>query len=156
MRWDEFLRRKSEYKDTWEKLKSEYSGDIKKFLDSSYTVIAYNFGQIAFDADAFSIARDNPDFFVQGEHSLALIRLAKEYKALENEPTSNKRNKFLKQVAGFDLKRLSVLKNRSEVRFSTLKMPFIQEIKESKYCDQKATDMSMISIRVVLKGGDDL
>ncbi|MBU4312669.1 MAG: hypothetical protein KJ706_08130 [Candidatus Omnitrophica bacterium] len=84
MKWDEFQRRKRIYKDVWSRLKKDFNGDIRKFLDKSYLVITYGFKQMSFETDDISsIAIDYPDFFIYDRHSEALIKLVDEYKVLK-------------------------------------------------------------------------
>ena len=152
--WEEFQKEKRSYNKVWDKLKDEFSGDIRKFLDKSYLVVAYNYGQVSFDLrEPYSIALESPGIFIQNSRSEHLTALIKELNAF-NEYNSLKRRKLRKELEKFNPSGLSVKGFHAEVRFPSLKFAYIQKIKQSKYCDQEATDMSTVSIRVVLKRGD--
>lgn len=151
MRWAKFLRRLQAYKAVWQSLKAEFTGDIRNYLESSYLVIAYCFcGQMPFDLkEAYSIAVEHPDFFVNDKYSRHLLELAAEYKSVKEYEYERKR-KILREMEKIDTASLSVVEFCVEIRFVTLKFDYIQEIKQSVYCDTKATDMSSVSIRPVL------
>lgn len=158
MNWNEFLQRKAEYKKTWENLKLEYSGDvdITKFLNKSSLIVFYNFKQIEMYEDAVGIAKNAPDFFIRNQYNSEFIKIVEAYKVAEKDPEKGKKDVFSKQILEFDVQGLKVAPNRPEIRFPTVDMSIIQQLKKSKYCDQEATNMSRASIRVILIGGDRL
>ena len=149
--WEKFQKEKLAYNKIWDKLKGEFSGDIRKFLDKSYLVVAYDGGQVPFELSApYNIAVESPSFFIPDSHSEQLAALIKELNAC-NEYKSLKKTKMRKKLEKFNAARLLVKDFHVEVRFPSLKFAYIQEIKRSKYCDHKAIDMSTVSIRVILK-----
>ena len=152
MYWEEYLRQKDFYQAVWKKMKSGYSGDMRRFLDRAYIVVSYRIGQITLDEDALSIARDCADFFVEDRYSSAYLKLVQELKRVERLADGKDKVDVLEKLLGFDISRLSVVEYRFEIRFTAVDIDFIQQLKQSKYCDKKLTDMSRVSIRVVLKG----
>ena len=157
MKWRQFLDRRQKYKRAWNSLKEECEGAIMEFLNSSHLVIAYGpnmAGQFDFRRrDAGSIAMNNPDFFMQDTSGRKLIELVQQYKALKDSKADLK-STIMKQLEEFDVEFLSVVDNQAEVRFPTLNIGFIQEVKKSKYCDKKTTSMGKSSIRVILKADE--
>jgi len=152
--WEEFKKEKRSYDKIWDKLKAEFSGDIRKFLDKSYLVAAYSYGQVSFElSEPSSIALESPSFFIPNSRFEQLTALIKEFNAF-NEYNSNKKSKIRKELEKFNPNGLTVKDFRAEVRFPALKFAYIQEIKQSKYCDQEVMDMSMVSIRPILKKCD--
>ena len=152
MKWNDFLIEKEKYKQIWTKLKNEYSGEMRKFLDKSYMVIFYHPGQIFLDAEPLSIAKENSGFFASDKRSQSFLKMVEEYKREERAINSDIKDALLKKIAAYDISQLSVIEHRFEIRFPTVDIDLIQQLKQSKYCDQKLTDMSKVSIRVVLKG----
>jgi hypothetical protein len=154
MRWRDFLNKRQAYKKAWEELKESYTGDIRQFLNSSHLVVAYGANMAGqFDIkhrDPAGIAMENPDFFVKDSHGSKLIELVQQYKAVKDQNTDLK-SKIMKQLQGVDTEFLTVVENQAEVRFPTLNIDFIQEVKKSNHCDKKATSMSKGSIRIILK-----
>jgi len=156
MKWNDFLKRKDEYKTTWDKLKDEYKEPIRKFLDKSYLDIFFNGKQIEFGADAYSIALENPSFFIKDKYFDEYLELVRAYKAVEKFFKSEDKEDAMADLKEFDVSNLSVVPNRPEIVFPTVDIDFIQEVKKSKYCDQDATNMSKASIRIILIGGDKM
>jgi len=149
--WEAFQKEKRSYGKVWDKLKDEFGGDIRKFLDKSYLVVAYDYGQVSFELrEPYSIALESPSFFIPNSRSEQLTALIKEFTVL-NEYNSLKRSKMRKELEKFNTSGLSVKNFRAEVRFPFLKFAYIQEIKQSKYCNQEAMDMSTVSINVILQ-----
>ena len=154
MRWKEFLNKRQMYEEVWAALKSEYDGDIRNYLNRSRLVIAYGPGMAGqFDAknkDVGSIAIDHSDFFIRNASGDRLVELAKQYKAIRDQDNDLK-PEIIKQLELFNTEFLDVVENQPEIRFPELNIEFIQEVKNSKYCDKKMTSMSKSSIRVVLR-----
>ena len=149
--WDEFQKRKEAYNEVWLKLKEEFNGDLRDFLDKSYLVAAYDYGQVTFGYNSVSgIAMENQDFFIQNSRIEQLKKLIKEFNALK-KLNPQQRTKIRKKLENFNTKGLLVKDFHAEIRFSVLKFAYIQEIKKSKYCDQTLMDMSTVSTRVILK-----
>ena len=166
MKWKDYLNKRAIYRKTWEAMKEEFNGDARAFLNGSRLVITYGpdmAGQIDYGStDIYSIAIDDPDFLIKDVAGSKLISLAKQYKSAKDsiptlrskavrELTKQLISRLTWRLEGFDRQCLNVVENQVEVRFPTLKMDFIQQIKKSKYCDKELTDMSRGSIRVVLK-----
>lgn len=160
MRWRDFLDRRQAYKRAWDGLKNEYTGDIRKFLNSSHMVITYGPSlEDQFDSklkDAGSIAIDNPHFFIQDASGSKLIELARQYKELRDskgdyKSKMKKQLEIMKELNELGAEFLNVVENHAEIRFPTLNIEFIQEVKKSRHCDKKMTNMGKDSIRVILK-----
>jgi len=149
--WEEFKKEKRSYSKVWDNLKAEFSGEIRKFLDKSYLVVAYNYGQVPFElSEPSSIALESPAFFISNSRFEQLAALIKEFNAF-NEYNSNKKSKIRKELEKFNPSELKVKDFRAEVRFPALKFAYIQEIKQSRYCDREVMDMSTVSINVILQ-----
>ena len=166
MKWQDYLDRRVLYRKAWDAMKKEFNGDMREFLNSVCLVIAYGTNMVSqMDykiADIYSIAVDNPDFFVKDDVGNRLTRLARQHKVAKDsiltlrsedmrKLTAQSISRLTRRLETFDTQCLNVVENQVEVRFPTLKMDFIQQIKKSKYCDKELTDMSRGSIRVVLK-----
>ena len=166
MKWQEYLDRRVLYRKAWDVMKEEFDGDIREFLNSSYLVITYGpdmAGQMDHKiTDIYSIAIDNPDFFIKDDVGKSITHLARQHKiakdsilTLRSEDmrklTAQSISRLTRLLETFDTQCLNVVENQSEVRFPTLKMDFIQQMKKSKYCDKELTNMSRGSIRVILK-----
>ena len=166
MKWKDYLDRRVIYKKAWDAMKEEFNGDIREFLNSSYLVITYGpdmAGQMDYKiANIYSIAIDNPDFFIKDDVGKSITRLARQHKiakdsilTLRSEDmkklTVQSISRLTRLLETFDTQCLNVVENQAEVRFPMLKMDFIQQVKESKYCDKALTIMSRDSIRVVVK-----
>ena len=152
MKWDDFTKEKEMYVHLWEEMKKGYGGEMREFLNKSYLVVAYHPGQIALDTGAFGIAQNNSEFRVPDKWGKDYVELATEYRKAERGPDNTFKDKLTKRITAFDVSKLSIIEHRYEIRFPTVDIDLIQQLKRSGYCDQKLTDMSKVSIRVVLKG----
>ena len=150
MKWSDFKDEKKVYLQLWDKLKKGHSGDIRKFLDKSYMVVFYHPKQISLGADALSLAKDNSEFFVPDKYGKEYVDLVSALKKVEKDSDSAKKDRIFKRISAFEVAQLSVVDHRFEIRFPSVDIDIIQKIKQSKYCDQELTDMSMVSIRVIL------
>ena len=166
MKWQEYLDRRVLYRKAWDAMKKEFNGDMREFLNSVCLVIAYGTNMVSqMDykiANIYSIAIDNPDFFIKDDVGKSITRLARQHKiakdsilTLRSEDmkklTAQSISRLTRVLETFDTQCLNVVENQPEVRFPTLKMNFIQQVKESKYCDKALIIMSKDSIRVVVK-----
>ena len=154
MKWNDFVKEKERYLRLWSELKKEYDGKMKKFLDKSYMVVAYYPGQVELDESPLSIAQNNKKFLVEDKRGEEFIKLAGEYKKADWKGDAGQKDKLAKRIAVFDISQLSVIEHRFELRFPTVAIDLIQELKASKYCNKELTDMSKASIRVVLCKAD--
>ncbi len=155
MNWEEFQVEKELYRKSWESLKASYEGDLRKFLNKSFLVVAFG-AQFELNNDLIAVARECPNFFVKQGEALELLELAQELKSFEKSKSDNKKQlqNILDDVAVIKKKFVfSVEGWRVEPRFPTIDMDFIQTIKQSVYCDQTRTHMRAYSIGVVLKKG---
>ena len=154
--WEEFQKEKRSYNKVWDKLKDEFSGDIRKFLDKSYLVVVYDHGQVSFElSEPYSIALESLEFFILNSRLGQLTALIKELNAL-SEYNPRKKTQIRKELEKFNTSGLSVKDFHAEVRFPSLKFAYIQEIKRSRYCDQAVMDMTLVSINVTLKKEKDI
>lgn len=151
MKWNDFVKEKEQYAQLWAELKREYDGDMRKFLNRSYLVVAYHPGQVELDESPLSIAQNNKGFFIQDKDGKEFIGLAGEYKRADWIGDAGQKEKLTKKIAAFDVSKISVIEHRFEVRFPTVAIEHIQLLKQSRHCDQELTDMSRVSIRVILK-----
>ena len=131
--WEEFQKEKRSYEKVWDKLKEGFNGDIRKFLDKSYLVVAYNHGQVSFkSSEPYSIALESPTFFVPSARIEELTNLIKELNACDNFSRHNKtkhhlfsKTKIRKELEKFNPSGLSVKGFHVEVRFPSLKFDYI-------------------------------
>jgi len=150
MKWEAFLQKKQLYEQAWNSLKDDFTGDDREFLDASYLVITYKHHQIDFSVnDVISIAM-NSVFIIKDRNSMRLIELADEYKRVKDRNSELAKNVLL-EMHKVDTKDIEIVNLRVEIRFPTVAMERIQRIKRSKYVDQELTDMTRVSIRVILK-----
>lgn len=151
MDWVEFLKKREAYKATWKKLRAEFSGDIRNYLENSYLIVVYaGYKDMPFELyEPLSIALQFPDFIIKDENSVYLLDIAGRYKASKHD--DQRKQRIMKEVEKIDTVLLAVVDFQVEIRFSFLKFDYIQRIKQSAYCNTQLTDMSQLSIRVVIK-----
>jgi hypothetical protein len=151
MYWDQFLTQKKKYEEVWAKLKNEFTGDVRGFLDESYLVMAYQHRQMDYSvADIVNIAITQPVFIVKNPNSDEMLELAEEYNTVKDRNTEVAK-KILSRMHEIDAADIEIVKYHVEMRFPTVAIQHIQLIKQSKYVDQQLTDMRTLSIRVILK-----
>jgi len=150
MKWSEFLQEKQAYCEAFEKLKADFDGDMRKFLDKSYLVVTYNrCGQISLDScDMETIAKQHSDFLKQDSHSARLIWIANRFR---NAKRMHEQTRLSEEQKQYFAKVISVVEHQIEMRFPTMNIDFIQQVKQTKYCNQQLTDMTKVSIRVIMK-----
>jgi len=151
MRWEIFLQKKELYKKVWGKLKNEFTGDDRKFLESSYLVIHYKHAQIGFSTnDIASVAIEHPEFIVKNRNSTPMLKLAEEYRKAKKRNSESAKDIY-SEMRRIDAREIEVAEYRVEIIFPTVAIERIQRLKRSKYVDQKLTDMRKVSIRVILE-----
>ncbi len=151
MNWLGFLKKREAYKAVWQSLKAEFTGDVRNYLESSCLIVVYaGYKDMPFELyEAFSIALQFPYFIIKDDSSVYLLELAETFKASKHD--DQRKQRIMKEVEAIDPVLLSVVDFQVELRFSSLKFEYIERIKQSVYCDRKLTDMSKVSIRVILK-----
>ena len=165
----EFERQRKFWSSLWQATKARQSDPVLlKFMNQSYLVLMFpaeNCGayevpltQMSFDDNPYKIALDHPDFFIASSASRKLISLAGRFNALDEIPTLklseaqvSEKERLNKEILRFDLSGLRVIPSQAEIRFPTMDMDAIRAIKYTLCCDVVRTDMSDVSIRVVLK-----
>ena len=81
MKWEEFEREKELYLESWERLKDEFSGDARKFLNKSYVVILFNrCKQFRIENTVVQIVTAYPYFFIEDDACKKLTELVSQYK----------------------------------------------------------------------------
>ena len=160
MTWNEFLAEKKLYVEAWKKIRNASTGDMQKFLFKSWIVV-YCKQQFDIDADFFTVFNECPTFFKTVPRFDRIKELYEEMKKLEKHIKREKedRESLLRDKEELQQKidelfpgELPVDDSWSiEVRFPTVDIDLIQQIKYSPYCDQERTMMRPASINVVLK-----
>lgn len=160
MTWDEFLAEKKLYVQSWKKMKEGATEDMQKFLSKSWIVV-YCKQQFDIDADFMTVFNECPSFFQNVPRFTRIKALCEEMKTLEKRIKREKENHIdlledkkdlQEEIAELCPGELPVDDSwRIEVRFPTVDMDLIQQIKNSPYCDQEKTMMRPASINVVLK-----
>lgn len=136
--------------------KSFESETVNAYLKKSYPVLYCAPWQIPLDdAKPYSMAVLSPNFLKSNRHLSEYIRLIRNYedakKASGDSLSDKKLSDLSDKLKKYDLNQLEFQEYTLEIRFPTMKMGLIQEIKKSPLVDKEKTDTSMASIRVVLK-----
>jgi len=147
---------KKGYERAWIKIKEEAGEDEKEFLKKAYLVVTC--GNICrqmdfYSSDPMKIAIDHPGFFIRDKNSKAFLDMterAREYRDREVDAPEG----FLEKFRRCDLSLVMIVDFDVEVRFRSVRIDLIQNIKRSRFCDQAKTDMSKASIVVFLKSAD--
>jgi len=152
MRWQEFLKKKKRYATAWDSLKAEFTDDkMRRFLKDAYLVVTHKHYQMPFSLnDLVPIAIEYPEFIVKDEHSNCLLTLAAEFRGVKDR-NQIRANEIISKLHKIDCGDVNIGEIRAEIRFPTVAMEKIQRIKQSRYVDHELTDMSKVSIRVILK-----
>jgi hypothetical protein len=152
MKWHAFLQRKEEYATVWDDLKAEFiDNEMMKFLNGSYLVVVCKHYQMPFSLnDLVTIAVEHPEFIIEDKHSNYLLKLAAEFRSVKDR-NQILANDILSKLHKMECENINIGEIRAEIRFPTVAIEKIQRIKQSKYVDHELTDMSKVSIRVILK-----
>ncbi len=161
MEYEEFTALASRSKEIWKAFKESFEDScIKDFLKHSHPVLSCPSGQCTLEAtDYHSLVLWSPKSLVPSRASTSLIHHVQEHERLkkEIEGRRNKDESLKKELAKakawideFDPKRLELDNHRLEVRFPSLKIELIQQIKQSPFVDQNRIGKEKTSIRVVL------
>jgi hypothetical protein len=153
MNWEEFQNEKEFYRKSWEALKAEYTGDLRKFLNKSYLVVACKW-QFGIDTDLIAAGKECPSFFSYKGSTIKFLDTVGKIIVLEGHKSNNKDEleSLMDDVADLDRKDIFIVEDwRIEPVFPTVDMEYIQTIKKSPHCDQERTVMRAYSISVVLK-----
>lgn len=143
-------------KTVWRQFKESFQDPgLKEFLKESYPVLSSLSGHISLDGlDVQTIASSSPGSFVPNEASKSLIahiRLLESLKKDNEASGKTERGRVEKWLREFDRQKLEFEEHQLEVRFASLRMDLIQEIKRSSFVDSNLTSVGLVSIRIVLK-----
>lgn len=143
-------------KKVWENFKQSFHDSrLKAYLKHAHAVLSCVSGQISLDAlDANAIATSSPGSFIPNRASKSLIehvRLLENLKKETEVSVKTERSRVEKWLREFDRQKLGFEDHRLEIRFASLKMDLIQEIKRSSFVDFNLTSMGLASIRIVLR-----
>lgn len=156
MDYDTFLAHGERCKKVWADFKQSFDDPgLKEYLKKSYPVLNCSTGQIPLDSlDANSIAATSPGSFVPTKASKSLIEHVRCLEHLKKETEISRkteRRRVEKWLKEFDRQKLEFREHRLEVRFQSLKIDLVQEIKRSPFVDPDLTSMGLASIRIVLR-----
>ena len=155
-KWTDFEMLKKGYERAWIKIKEEAGEDDRRFLEKAYLVVTS--GNVCrqmdfYSSDPIQIAIDNPSFFIRDKNSkvfLGIAGKAREYREGEVDAPEG----FFEKFKRCDLSLFMIVDFDVEVRFRSVRIDLIQNVKKSRYCDQTKTDMSKASIAIFLKSVD--
>jgi hypothetical protein len=138
----------------WQILKEQFNGKEREILESAYLVVSYSAGQIELSAlTPEAIALNHPKLLAQTCFNVNFVNLMKKKAWLMNH--SQKNQKALgwieTKIRNINMDMIEIVPVTVELRFRQLNFYLIQRLKDSEYCDKANTDMSKVSIRVVLK-----
>lgn len=143
-------------KEVWQKFKESFHDPrLKTYLKHAHAVLSCASGQIPLDGlDISSVAMYSPQSFTPNRASKSLIEHVRLLESLKKETEATakaERGRVEKWLREFHREKLEFEEHRLEIRFASLKVAFIQEIKRSSFVDSNLTSMGLASIRVVLK-----
>ncbi|MBU0478733.1 hypothetical protein KKC91_09225 [bacterium] len=132
------------------KLRESFNHEV---LEDSYLVLDYGKGQIPLSKLGLAEMGFHEALLVKNERGKYLINLAQkrgvvEYQIQELKKILDGIDRRISKVnvIGLELNPFTI-----EVRFRTLNSELIQKIKQSEFCDSEKTDMSLASIRIILR-----
>jgi hypothetical protein len=170
MLWEEMKKRIETATKNWEIMREDLSlkkEEDRKFLSGSYLVLSNRFGQIELKElvrNPKKIAYANPFLLKEGSNK-GFFRLCRELGRLEarskqlqgqtgKTDLTRQLEDLKKQFEALDVSSLEFEDNlRAELRFPTVRMHTIQELKKHPLADPK-TEMREFSIRVVVSWKD--
>ena len=134
---------------------SFHDSRLKTYLKHAHAVLSCASGQIPLDGlDACSIAMSSLGSFISSRASKNLIEHVRLLESLKKETEATaktERGRVEKWLRKFNRRKLEFEEHRLEIRFASLKMDLIQEIKRSPFVDSDLTGMGPASIRIVLR-----
>jgi len=140
----------------WESLKNQFNGRERQLLNDAYLVISYDFGQ--FNLSEFrveDIALHHSSLLIETDFNLEFVKLVKKRDLLMGQIKGFQDRDVLqhitRQIERINTGVLQLNEFRVEARFTQLKFDLIQKLKDSEFVDKSKTDMSLVSIRVVLR-----
>jgi hypothetical protein len=134
MIWTDFKRDRADYQSVWKKIKDGATGPLAVFLEQSFLVVSCG-RHFKLEADIPDILKECPAFFIDD----LVVQQIKKSISLHELPETYKNG-------------LPIVDSwRIEIRFPYVDIDFIQELKQSPYCDQEKTMMRPASTVVVLR-----
>jgi hypothetical protein len=171
MLWEEMKKRIETAMKNWEIMREDLSlkkEEDRKFLSGSYLVLSNRFGQIELKElirDPKKIAYANP-FLLKDGGNKGFFRLCRELGRLEarsrqlqdqagKTDIAHQLEDLYKQFEAFDVSSLDFEDDlRAEIRFPTVRMSTIQELKKHPLANSEETEIREFSIRVVVSWKD--
>lgn len=140
--------------ENWQILNQQFNSEEREILESAYLVVSYSAGQIELSGlTPEAIALNHPNLLAQTYFNVNFVNLVKKKAWLMNH--SQKNQKALEwteaKIKNINMDSIELNPFTVQLRFRQLNFELIRKLKESELCDKSKTDMTNVSIKVVLK-----